>query len=130
MSLPDLPNAGYSTVRERMLSDSVCMIMREMERNRLRLINVVLGGLDRWKRFAMKDLGRELRPDDELLTCMFRHFELWAVADWDLQQKMLRHAKNPDKWRECMREAWPGLLAQRDKLASMANTVPGFSSVS
>ena len=38
--LPDLPNAGYATTREKRLSDEMMEFIRQIERDRMRLLHV------------------------------------------------------------------------------------------
>lgn len=75
--LPDLPNAGYATTREKALSDVVMQFMRMVERQRLLLLKIVIDGPARWRHVARgKWAGSQVT--DDLLNAMFGYFELLA----------------------------------------------------
>ena len=40
--LPDLPNAGYATLKQKQTSDAICEFMRQTERNRVLLLSIVV----------------------------------------------------------------------------------------
>jgi len=113
--LPDLPNAGYSTEREKRLSDEIMMFMRDVERDRPRLLTIVLGGLEQWRR-AAGDIWRGYRiaEDHQLLDSIFRYFELQAVKP-RTQALLLKHHGNPQKWREVMAMVMPHLEREREQ---------------
>ena len=50
--LPDLPNVGYATTREKTGSDMIMVFMREVERDRLRLLTIVVEGREKWRKVA------------------------------------------------------------------------------
>lgn len=50
--LGDLPDAGYSTYRQKQTSDLVMFWLREIERNRFLLLSIVVDGWDKWKKIA------------------------------------------------------------------------------
>lgn len=47
--LPDLPTAGYSTRRQRELTDGIMLFIRGIERDRLLLLSVVLDGPQKFR---------------------------------------------------------------------------------
>jgi hypothetical protein len=117
--LPDLPNAGYSTDRERRLSDAVMQFMREMERDRLRLLTIVVEGIERWRAVA----GEIWRPyrigeDHELLDSIYHYFELQAVRP-GVQAMLLKAQQNPATWKDIMTAARPHLEKEREGLRLM-----------
>lgn len=53
--LPELPNDGYATTREREMSDAMMTIIRGWERDRAGLLlPMVLGGRDKWRHLFIK----------------------------------------------------------------------------
>lgn len=110
--LPDLPNAGYATMRAKQLSDTVQEFMRGVERDRLRLLTIVIEGPEKWRRVAGSVL---LFADDQLLDEIFRYFELQACRPF-YQVQLLDAAKNRDKWREIMTAARPDIESQQQQL--------------
>lgn len=80
--LPDLPNAGYSTARERWTSDFVMFFLRGIERDRHFLLDIVCGGIDKWRKSASKIMavggGRASSLTNQLLTEMFHYMVLLA----------------------------------------------------
>lgn len=112
--LPDLPNAGYATKRERRLSDEIQEFMRQVERDRMRLLTIVIEGIDRWKVVA-GDIWRGYRigEDHQLLDAVFHYFELQAVRPMT-QRLLLKYHGNPQKWRDIMRMVIPHLEKERE----------------
>lgn len=75
--LPDLPNAGYSTQREKALSDVIMMFVRGVERDRVCLLSMVCDGKDKFRGV----LGREWRSmgfDTDMCDAIFGYLELLA----------------------------------------------------
>lgn len=110
--LPDLPNAGYSTAREKELSDSIMVFMRDIERDRLRLLTIVCDGPDKWRRVCQnlwRGLGVETASVDEI----YRYFVLQAAQPAD-QRRLLDAMPNADSWRAIVREIMPDIEAQRE----------------
>lgn len=114
--LPDLPNAGYATTRERELTDAIMIFMREIERDRLRLLTIVCEGKAKW-RAAAQSIWRGLKvgETDGLLDSIFTYFELQACPP-RVQVALLKHQQNPAKWREIMRFAQPQIEREREAL--------------
>lgn len=79
--LPDLPNAGYSTRKERETSDAIMLFMRGVDRERRWLLKIVAGGREEWHKIAGKiwsadSSGRGLLIDRDMLDYMFNYFKL------------------------------------------------------
>lgn len=109
--LPDLPIAGYSTYRERELTDTVMVFMREVERDRLRLLTIVLEGREKFRRIAGQVLPSW--ATDDLLNAMYDYFTLQACRP-AMQRRLLQAAQNPPVWRDLVAEAMPDLIQQRE----------------
>ncbi len=112
--LPDLPNVGYATQRERTGTDQIMLFIRAIERDRLRLLTTVCDGLEKWRRIAGSIFGASSNITTEALDEMFRYFELMAVKPET--QRALLNTKHPDEWREVMREAMEDIEAQRESV--------------
>ena len=110
--LPDLPNAGYATAREKLITDAVMFFLRDIERDRPRLLTIVLGGKPRWLKTA-----RELVPlsgasfRDEILGEMFEYLTLLAAPPV-YQRQLLDARQNPAVKRDIVRTMTPHLEAQ------------------
>ena len=93
--LGDLPNAGYSTKREKELSDAIMLFMRKIERDRPFLLSIVVGGKAKFRHIVGKQF-RGLRPLDDLLDKMFDYFVKQAGPNPLGQlEKLERMADNP-----------------------------------
>ncbi len=114
--LPDLPNAGYSTEREKQLTDATMEFIRQIERDRFRLLTIVLEGREKW-RMAAQSIWRGLRIGEhaELLDSIFAYLELMAVPP-RVQAALLSAQKNPAKWREIMRFAYQHIERERERV--------------
>ena len=114
--LPDLPNAGYATNRERQLTDATMCFMREIERDRLRLLSIVCDGREKWVKVA-GSLWRGLRigEDSGLLHKIYDYFCLQACPP-SIQYQMLQAPSNVLKWRELIRRAMPDIEVERELL--------------
>ncbi len=75
--LPDLPDAGYSTRRQKETSDAIMFFMRGVERNRPLLLAIVIDGIDKWRKTA-GTVWRGLLIDRDVLDSIFRYFVLQA----------------------------------------------------
>jgi hypothetical protein len=117
--LPDLPIVGYSTTRERALTDNIQEFIRQMERDRPRLLAIVCEGREKWRRVA-GDIWRGYRigEEDGTLNAIYDYFLLLACPP-RVQVLLLKHAKNALKWRELTRRAMPGIEAEREQLKAM-----------
>ena len=120
--LSDIPDAGYSTHKQKEASDSIMLFMRGCERDRMTLLNIVLGGLPMWRKTA-RTIWRSLLIDDAILDAIYHYFELQACQPEE-QRALLKAEKNPAKWRDIMRAAWPGIEQQREALRVMEKWTP------
>lgn len=114
--LPNLPIVGYSTRREKELTDNIQEFIRQIERDRVRLLTIVCGGLGQWKKIA-GDIWRGYRigEDDGALTAIYRYLELLACPA-PVQAQLLRYPKNVLKWNELVKRAMPDIEAEREAL--------------
>jgi len=122
LRLPNLPISDHpSTHREQALHDAVQEFMRECERDRFRLLTIVIQGREKWRKVA-QSIWRGLRigEDHQLLDAMFSYFELQACAP-RFQRRLLDAQKNPQVWRDIMREAMPDIEAQREQVRRLEN---------
>ena len=117
--LPDLPHAGYATEREKQLSDCVMEFIRQIERDRVRLLTIVLEGREKWRTVA-QSIWRGLRigEDASLLDDIFFYLELMAVRP-GVQVMLLRAAKKPSVRRDIMRAVYPHLEREREQVARL-----------
>lgn len=75
--LPDLPNAGYASRRQKETSDAIMFFMRGVERDRFLLLSIVLDGIEKWRRTA-GTVWRGLLIDRDILDSIYRYFEMQA----------------------------------------------------
>lgn len=113
--LPDIPNAGYATQREKELSDAIMLFMRDVERNRHRLLTIVIEGKDKWRKVARGVFGPSADVDHETIDAIYDYFTLQAVRP-GTQALLLKHRQNPAKWREIVRIVMPHLEKERESL--------------
>lgn len=114
--LPDLPNAGYSTQRERELTDMIMDFMRQTERNRLLLLTIVIEGKQLWRKHAQSIWrGMRIGEDHQLLDSIYDYFTLQACRP-RTQRLLLTAAQNPQKWRDIVRMVMPHLEKERESL--------------
>lgn len=90
--LPDLPNAGYATRRERELSDAIMFFIRGAERDRLFLLSLVCDGREKFRRTFMQAF-RYLRIDREAADAVFGYLVLLAGAEPEAQRDALLRMK-------------------------------------
>ena len=122
--LPDIPNAGYATDRERHLSDEIMFFMRDIERDRPRLLMIVLTGLTEWRKVAGHIWrGYRIGEDHQLLDSIFHYFELQACRP-RTQRVLLAAHGNPQKWRDIMRAVTPHLEREVEALRLDAKWSP------
>jgi hypothetical protein len=120
LRLPDLPNAGYATHREKALSDAVMQFLRDTERQRLRLLTIVLAGRTRWRQVAQSVWrGVRIGEDHQLLDAIYDYFTLQACPP-TVQVELLKAQKNPAKWKELANGAMPTIEKEREQLRLMA----------
>lgn len=75
--LPDLPIAGYATRRERELTDLIMNFIRQLERDRLCLLDIVCQGREKWRRVCGRQL-RGMRADTDLIDAIYVYLTLLA----------------------------------------------------
>jgi len=122
--LPDLPNNGYGTHKEKELSDAIMFFMRGMERDRLTMLNIVLGGLALWRKTA-RGIWRGFNVPDEPIDEIYRYFCIQASQP-EYQVLMLDaiKRKNVDLFRDALRHSWPSIEEQQRALAVMEKWTP------
>lgn len=81
--LPDLPNAGYSSPKQKATSDLVMFWLRDIERDRETLLAIVIDGLAKWRKVAgqawcLDSGGRVSALSTELLDQVFRYMVMLA----------------------------------------------------
>lgn len=114
--LPDLPNAGYATLREKQLTDAVMQFMREIERDRARLLTIVIEGKAKWRMCAVEVWGAlRVDQDHQLLDSIYDYFTLQAARP-GVQRMLLNARHNPPKWREIVTALIPHLEREREAL--------------
>jgi hypothetical protein len=96
--LPDIPNAGYATSREKRLSDEVMFYIRGAERNRLLLLSNVCEGREKFRRVTRK-AWKHLKVDDALCDAVFGYLVLLAGANPELQRDELLRLDRAEKLR-------------------------------
>ena len=103
--LGDLPDAGYSTYRQRQTSDLVMFWLREVERDRFLLLSIVCGGWDKWRKIAGKawDInraGRSTAMGTELLKLVWEYMGKLAGSNPQMQLEILKDMKRSEvlKW--------------------------------
>lgn len=109
--LPDLPNVGYATMRERAGSDAIMMHMRKVERDRLLLLTIVTEGVKKWHANARSAFGNSLAITDDILNEMFWYFTLQAMQP-RFQRALLDARGNTLKTRAIIKAAMPSIEAQ------------------
>ena len=80
MRLPDLPNAGYATRREKALSDAIMFSVRAWERDRPTLLMMVIEGQPTFHA-RCKTAWAAWRVDDDLIREVWEYVKLLAGAD-------------------------------------------------
>ena len=96
-SLGDLPNAGYSTRRERELTDAIMLFMRNIERDRIVLLSIVIDGRDKFRHVLLKQY-RGLGLADRLCDQIFDYFTQQAGKYPIQQREALLHMDNRTKF--------------------------------
>ena len=114
--LPDLPVAGYATLREKQLTDAVQEFMRQTERNRVLLLTIVIEGKQKWRKMAGSIWrGMRIGEDHQLLDSIYDYFTLQCCRP-RTQRLLLNAAQNPPKWREIVKIVMPHLEKEREAL--------------
>lgn len=116
--LPDLPNVGYASEHEKAGSDQIMLFLREIERDRLRLLTIVCEGRDKWRKVARQVFGTTLAIDDDALDEMFWYMQLLSArpkAQWAL----LKARGNSLVTRAILRVITPYIERERESLRLM-----------
>ncbi len=95
--LPDLPDAGYSTRRQKEASDAIMFFMRGVERDRFLLLSIVIDGIDKWRKTA-GGVWRGLLIDRDILDSIFRYFVAQAGVN-PAQQLLILHGMREQEQR-------------------------------
>lgn len=117
--LPDLPNVGYATTREKTGSDMIMVFMRDVERDRLRLLSIVIEGREKWRRNAAEVFGQSVNIDTEALDAMYDYFTLQSCRP-RTQWLLLKAQKNRLVWRALVAMVMPHLERERERLRLQA----------
>jgi hypothetical protein len=117
--LPDLPNVGYATQREKAGTDAIMMHMRAVERDRLLLLTIVVEGRERYRQLGRQAFGNSLAIPDEALDAIYDYFTLQACRP-KTQWFLLRAQRNRLAWRAIVRMVMPHLEKERERLRLMA----------
>ena len=112
--LPDLPIVGYSTRKEREGTDSIMDFLRKIERDRMRLLTVVVDGPDKWRKVAGA-VFRGSAVDDEAVLAMYRYLVLMAAHPRD-QVALVKTEHNAAKYRDEVTRIMPGIEAQLEQM--------------
>lgn len=112
--LPDLPNVGYSTHREKVGSDAIMDFIRKTERDRLRLLQIVVEGPDKWRKVA-GDLWQGSAIEAEAVDEIYRYLTLMAAKAPD-QRRLLNARKNQARYRDVVRDIMPDIEAQLEQV--------------
>ncbi len=94
--LPDLPTAGYATIREKQLTDEIMTYIRGAERNRLLLLANVCEGREKFRRITKK-AWKHLRVDDDLVDAVFGYLVLLAGPNPEEQREHLLRMESARK---------------------------------
>lgn len=89
--LPDLPNAGYASQRQKETTDAIMFFMRAAERNRPLLLSIVVDGPDKWRKTA-GSVWRGLLIDRDILDSVFRYFVAQAGPN-PAEQLLILHGQ-------------------------------------
>ena len=116
--LPDIPNVGYATMRERSGSDSIMFHMRAVERDRLLLLTIVTEGIAKWHAKARAAFGYSLAIPDDTLNEMYWYFTLLACPPV-VQRELIEARGNTLRTREVLRDAMPGIEAQLEAVKQL-----------
>lgn len=93
--LDDLPDAGFSTKREKETSDAIMFLLRAIERDRIWLLSIVIDGPDKFVDLILKQYTG-LLVDRQLALTMYHYLAQQAGA-FPLEQRdhLLRLNANP-----------------------------------
>lgn len=112
--LPDIPNAGFATQNDRIASDSIMTFIREIERDRVRLLTVVVDGPDKWRTVA-GSIFKGSNVDDEALDAMYRYLVLMSATPND-QMRLMATERNVAAYRDVVTSVMPDIERQLNGL--------------
>lgn len=125
--LPDIPDAGYASQRQKQASDAIMIFMRKAERNRVLLLSIVVDGIEKWRKTA-GSVWRGLLIDREILDSIFRYFVMQAgpnpaqqllilagQAKQEMQTRFDKRARTKESLRKEMRLALADLAHAQGK---------------
>jgi len=95
--LPDLPNAGYATKREKAVSDMIMQFIRTMERDRIGLLDIVCSGRAKWRKVCSTAM-RGARMETELIDAIYDYLALLAGPEPMTQLGNLLHMQQAPPW--------------------------------
>jgi hypothetical protein len=122
--LPDLPNVGYSTRKDREGSDAIMDFVRKTERNRQLLLQIVVDGPAKWRRMA-GDIWRGSAIDLEAVDEIYRYLTLMAAKP--IHQRAMLDAmqrKSVAGYKAAVVEAMPDIEAQLEQVKLMRKWAP------
>ena len=91
--LPDIPNAGYQTPREKALSDEIMFFIRGCERNRKLLLSIVRDGKRKFRQIGRKAWSH-LRVDTEMCDAVWGYLALLSGHDPKGDEGLIRESAN------------------------------------
>jgi hypothetical protein len=116
--LPDLPIVGYATDRERQGTDAIMLFMREVERDRLKLLTIVCDGKEKWRRGAGYVFGTALNIDDDILDEIFWYFTLQCARPRG-QWYLMKARGNSLATRAIIRMIMPHIEREREAVLAL-----------
>lgn len=116
--LPDLPTVGYATERERIGTDQIMTFLRDIERDRLRLLTIVCEGRDKWRRVAREVFGSSMAIDDAALDEMFWYMQLLSARPKG-QWALMKARGNALVTKAILRVITPHIEKEREQLKLM-----------
>ncbi len=101
--------------REKRGSDQIMTFMRDIERDRLRLLTIVVEGREKWRTVARQVFGTKMAIDDDALDEMFWYFTLQCARP-RTQWAMIKARKSPLVTKAIVRMLQPHIERERDAL--------------
>lgn len=96
--LPDLPNAGYATTREKAISDEMMQFIRSAERDRIYLLTIIVGRKEKFRRIIKKE-WRHLKATDDTADAIFGYLLLLAHHPTLTPEQQLEDLQNLTRMR-------------------------------
>jgi len=112
--LPEIPNVGYATNRAKETTDAIMFFMRGVERDRVKLLDIVIHGVERFVKIGRAELrGAEI--DEDVLRSVWRYFALQAMRT-DYQQDVMRRPHDLFHFNNVLKRAMPDIERQAQAL--------------